>query len=89
MNITVVEHNPYWKEEYLKEEREIKEILRGALVNSFHIGSISVPGLKARPIIDILLAVKYPNDIEGYGDGKDDFVKKIEKQALIWHWTVR
>ncbi|WP_163856898.1 GrpB family protein [Paenibacillus elgii] len=172
MNITVVEHNPNWKEEYLKEEREIKEILQDELVNSFHIGSTSVPGLKAKPIIDILLVVheinkldnystqfeklgyevmgefgicgrryfrkggsnrthhihafqydnvqeierhlsfrdylchhpeiskdygelkselakKYPNDIERYGDGKDDFVKNVEKQALIWHWTVR
>ena len=35
------------------------------------------------------LAQKYPNDIESYGDGKDDFVKKVEKQALMWHWATR
>lgn len=28
------------------------------------------------------LAQKYPYDIDGYCDGKDAFVKKIEKQAL-------
>ncbi|NMF85843.1 GrpB family protein [Nodosilinea sp. P-1105] len=30
------------------------------------------------------LATHYPNDIDGYMDGKDAFVKTLEKQALIW-----
>ncbi|MFD3262223.1 GrpB family protein [Paenibacillus lentus] len=34
------------------------QILQDDLVNSFHIGSTSVPGLKAKPITDILLVVK-------------------------------
>ena len=29
-----------------------------------------------------VLALKFPYDIEGYSDGKDDFVKRIEKAAL-------
>ncbi|WP_258959356.1 GrpB family protein [Paenibacillus tyrfis] len=28
------------------------------------------------------LADKYPTDTDSYGDGKNDFVKKIEKEAL-------
>jgi len=35
------------------------------------------------------LADKYPTDIDSYGDGKEDFVKKIEKEALKWHWSNR
>lgn len=31
------------------------------------------------------LAKKYPRDIEGYCDGKDAFVKKLEKEALSWY----
>jgi GrpB-like predicted nucleotidyltransferase (UPF0157 family) len=30
------------------------------------------------------LAKHYPHDIEGYMDGKDEFVKTMEKKALIW-----
>ncbi|MED4059308.1 GrpB family protein [Priestia megaterium] len=35
------------------------------------------------------LAHRFPNDIEGYSDGKDAFVKRIEKEALKWHWLNR
>ena len=30
------------------------------------------------------LAQKYPEDIEGYMDGKDEFVKRIERKAIQW-----
>lgn len=30
------------------------------------------------------LAKQYPDDIEGYMDGKDGFVKEMEQQALAW-----
>jgi GrpB-like predicted nucleotidyltransferase (UPF0157 family) len=30
------------------------------------------------------LARKFPEDIEGYMDGKDGFIKKIEKKAKAW-----
>lgn len=35
------------------------------------------------------LALKYPKSIGDYGNGKDEFVKKVEKEALIWHWRKR
>ncbi|MHC5218284.1 GrpB family protein [Enterococcus sp. LJL128] len=31
-------------------------------------------------------AAAYPEDIESYGDYKDEFVKKVEKEALKWLW---
>lgn len=31
------------------------------------------------------LAHRFPNDIKGYSDGKETFVKRIEKEALKWH----
>jgi GrpB-like predicted nucleotidyltransferase (UPF0157 family) len=34
------------------------------------------------------LAKQYPHDIEGYMDGKDEFVKMMEKKALIWQLSV-
>ena len=32
------------------------------------------------------LARQYPADIGAYGDGKENFVKQVERDALQWHW---
>jgi GrpB-like predicted nucleotidyltransferase (UPF0157 family) len=31
------------------------------------------------------LAAKYPQNIDGYMDGKDDFIKEIDRKAALWH----
>ncbi|MEH2260083.1 GrpB family protein [Nostoc sp.] len=33
------------------------------------------------------LAKQYPNDIIGYMNGKDGFIKEMQKKALVW-WTL-
>jgi len=35
------------------------------------------------------LAKKYPNNIEGYMDGKDGFIKEIDKKAVEWRTSQR
>lgn len=34
------------------------------------------------------LAEKYPYDIDAYCDGKDEFIKALEKTALEWRKTI-
>ncbi|MCI1984582.1 MAG: GrpB family protein [Bifidobacteriaceae bacterium] len=34
------------------------------------------------------LAAQFPEDIEGYCDGKDVFVQKLEREALMEHWRL-
>lgn len=165
--IEVVEYDKIWPELFQKEADLIREIFKDEIVEIYHIGSTSVPGLKAKPIIDIMPvvnnienidkynekmknlgyepkgeygikgrrffmkggedrthhvhmfqednveaierhlavrdylrvnkeeaekygyiktegALKYPNDIKGYCDYKDKFVKYLEKKALCW-----
>ncbi|MCI4671936.1 MAG: GrpB family protein [Bacteroidia bacterium] len=57
MEIIVANYNPDWPVAYQKEEIKITQTLGATLSRSYHIGSTSVPGLMAKPIIDILLAV--------------------------------
>ena len=52
--IEVVPYEPLWKELFEKESSRIKEVLTEGLVDVHHIGSTSVPGLAAKPIIDLL-----------------------------------
>jgi GrpB-like predicted nucleotidyltransferase (UPF0157 family) len=55
--VTLVEHDPAWPERYAALARRIRKALGGVAVLVEHVGSTSVPGLVAKPIIDIVLAV--------------------------------
>lgn len=166
--VKVVEYDPEWEQLYQQEKRKLEDILDDELVEIHHIGSTAVPGLRAKPIIDIMpvvscihrvdlynslfekigyecmgefgipgrryfrkggdirthqihifekanqsdmirhlavrdylrnhekarreygelksrLAAQYPDSIEKYCDGKDDFVKKLEREAVRWY----
>lgn len=57
MIVKVVEYNSKWPIDFKNESEKIHDIL-GVIANHiYHIGSTSVPGLKAKPIIDIMLEV--------------------------------
>ena len=57
MHVKVVESSIDWPYLFEKEAQLLQKILKDNLVNIFHIGSTSVPGLKAKPIIDIMPVV--------------------------------
>lgn len=61
MNVRVTEYNEKWDRMFREEAQKLREILADELVDIHHIGSTSVPGLKAKPIIDMMPVVK---DIE-------------------------
>ena len=136
-HITVIEYSPLWKNKYKEESLLIRNILADNCIAIYHIGSTSVEGLAAKPIIDIMavvrsleivggderthqihifqaddwnnigrhlafrdymrthekereeyakikieLAKKYPYDIDGYCDGKENFVREMEEIAI-------
>lgn len=166
-HIVVTEPNPLWSDMFKIEAMKIEEILGENCAAIHHIGSTSVAGLAAKPIIDIMpivykledvdkvasefkkigyeymgefgipgrrylrkggderthqihifaenntadierhlavrdylrthkdicekyavlkkeLAEKYPYDIDGYCDGKEEFVQQMEREALVW-----
>ena len=57
-HITVVDYDPSWPERYLKERKVIAGILGTNCIAVWHIGSTSVPGMAAKPVIDIMAAVR-------------------------------
>ena len=56
--IVVADYDPAWPERFRHEEARIRAALGEAALSVEHIGSTSVPGLAAKPIVDILLVVE-------------------------------
>jgi GrpB-like predicted nucleotidyltransferase (UPF0157 family) len=56
--IVIADYDPAWPERFRQEEVTIRAALGEAALSVVHIGSTSVPGLAAKPIVDILLVVE-------------------------------
>ena len=63
--IEVVDYNPEWEKQFKEEAKKIKAILGKNCVEIHHIGSTSVKGLKAKPVIDIMPVVKDISLVDG------------------------
>lgn len=57
MKVTVVEYSPGWPELFEQEKYLLQEILANTGVVIEHVGSTSVVGLAAKPIIDLMLGL--------------------------------
>lgn len=55
--IVVADYDPAWPKRFRREEAKMREALGPAALVVEHIGSTSVPGLAAKPVVDILLVV--------------------------------
>ena len=55
--ITIVEYDPSWPDLFEREANRIRSVLGTKALQIEHVGSTSVPGLCAKPIIDMLLVV--------------------------------
>ncbi|WP_208587763.1 GrpB family protein [Gracilibacillus suaedae] len=64
--VEVCPYNEKWQTMFVEEARKLKFIFGNDIVDIHHIGSTSVPGLKAKPIIDMMPVVKDINSIDRF-----------------------
>jgi GrpB-like predicted nucleotidyltransferase (UPF0157 family) len=64
--IEIVEYDSEWPRLYAREEERIRSLLGDRVVRIEHAGSTSVPGLPAKPIVDIVLEVPNSADEPSY-----------------------
>ena len=58
-DVEIVEYDPRWPRLFDEEARRLRTVLDPSLIVELeHFGSTAIPGLSAKPIIDILIAVR-------------------------------
>jgi GrpB-like predicted nucleotidyltransferase (UPF0157 family) len=62
----VCSYNENWAQMFMEEAKKLHLIFGNEIVDIHHIGSTSVPELKAKPIIDIMPVVKDINKVDKY-----------------------
>lgn len=55
--VDLLPHDPAWAEAAKRESTRLAAVLGGRLVAVHHVGSTAVPGIRAKPILDLLPVV--------------------------------
>ncbi len=83
--IDVVDPDPRWPETFDKVAGRVRSALGARVLALEHVGSTAVPGLPAKPIVDIDLIVADPSDEAGW-------VPPLEREGFVltvrepwWH----
>ena len=59
-------YDPHWPDHYQHEANQIAKIFSDQLVSIHHIGSTSIPGIKAKPVIDIMVVVREIEQVQQF-----------------------
>jgi GrpB-like predicted nucleotidyltransferase (UPF0157 family) len=77
-NVVLVDYDQAWPAAYEREESRIRQALGDRALEVHHAGSTSVPGLAAKPVIDVVLVVADPADEAAY-------VPALEEAGHVLH----
>lgn len=64
MKVTFEKYNPFWNSQFESIKKELEESIGFLQPKIEHIGSTSVEGLSAKPIIDIMIGVKNESELD-------------------------
>ena len=85
--ILIVEYDPQWPELFAREADRIRSLLGSRALRIEHAGSTSVPGLAAKPIIDLLLVVADSAEEDAYAPALEraGYVLRIREPNWYQH----
>ena len=83
--IVLVEYDPQWPQRFEEEAQLIRTVLGQRALGVEHVGSTSIPGLTAKPIVDIVLAVADSRDEAGYTPALEKAGYQLRIREPGWH----
>lgn len=85
--IYLASYNPEWPRLFARLKERIQAALENDILLLEHVGSTAVPGLAAKPIIDMVLAVADSSNEAAYVDRleKEGFVLRIQERDWYEH----
>ena len=83
--IVLVDYNACWPELYARETQRILSALGGKALLLEHVGSTSVPGLAAKPVIDLLLVVADSAEEQAYAPALSAAGYRLKLREPHWY----
>ncbi|WP_173585930.1 GrpB family protein [Halalkalibacter wakoensis] len=69
--VEVLSYQTMWPSLYEKEVKKLKTIFGTLCMDIHHIGSTAVNGLKAKPVIDMMMIVSILNDVDRFNSSME------------------
>jgi len=83
--VRLADPDPAWADWYTREEDRIRMALGERAVQIEHVGSTSVPGLPAKPVIDIVLVVADSADEPTYLPALESAGYRLRHREPSWY----
>lgn len=83
--ITLASYDPAWPALFEREATRIRAALGNSVMLLEHVGSTSVPGLMAKPIVDMVLAVADSADEDAYVPALEKAGYRLRIREPQWH----
>jgi GrpB-like predicted nucleotidyltransferase (UPF0157 family) len=83
--ILIVDYDPNWPELFAREADRVRSLLGSQVLRLEHIGSTSVPGLAAKPVIDLLLVVADSSEEASYAPVLQSAGYVLRTREPNWH----
>ncbi len=84
-SIVIEDHDPAWANRFAAARSLLHDVLGDLIIGVEHVGSTSVPGLAAKPIIDIDLLVTDPADESRYVPTLERLGYRLVLREPWWH----
>src|SRR3989442_9718815 len=80
--IDVVDYDPAWDSVFADEAAQLAAVFGDTLVAIHHVGSTSVPGLEAKPTIDILVVLRETRTIDRFSASMENLGYRVRGECL-------
>lgn len=84
-SIELAEHDPAWSAQCADEQERIRAALGSRALRLEHVGSTSVPGLSAKPVLDVVLVVTDPAQEAEYVPALQDLGYALHVREPGWY----
>ncbi len=83
--IRIVEYDPAWPRRFEEESDRLRRTLGERALAIEHVGSTSVPGLAAKPVLDIVLIVACSSDEGAYAAALEEAGFQLRVREPAWY----
>ncbi|RAO62297.1 Dephospho-CoA kinase [Micromonospora saelicesensis] len=84
-SVVIEEYDRAWAQRFIAVRSSLTEALGGVIIGVEHVGSTAVPGLAAKPVIDVDLVIEDTADESGYLPALQRLGYRLVLREPWWH----